>query len=83
MAELILYDKVVNISKLFPPNYPHKQNIESDGWERTDDPVATTAVPPSMDPTYDLLDQDFDVTQSVLRMRRLRHELDRGGRDTS
>ena len=25
MAELILYEKLVNISKLFPPNEPHEK----------------------------------------------------------
>ena len=29
MADLELYGEVVNIDELFPPNYPHKQNINT------------------------------------------------------
>ena len=50
--------------------------------ERTDDPVLTTAVPSSRDPTYKLLYWESNMMQSVLRMRRLRRELDREGQDT-
>ena len=50
-----------------------------DGRERTENPAATTAVPLLRDLTYNLLDQNFNVTQSVLSMFFLRRDLDRGG----
>ena len=49
------------------------------GQERIDNSAATTTFPLSSYPTYDLLDRYFKVTQSVMRMRRLRRELDWGG----
>ena len=38
---------------------------ESDGWERTDDPVASTDAPQLRDMTYKLSDQDFAVMHSL------------------
>ena len=46
--------------------------------ERTEYPAATTAFPLPSDLTYNLLERDFDVMQSVLRIHFLRRELDGG-----
>ena len=64
------------------PDTPRGAATASDIWERKDYPSETTTAPPLRETRYDLSDREFDMMQSVLRMHLLRHNLDRGGRDT-